>query len=280
MTYIFQTEEELEKLPLLTNTYSIEAQVRIENELEIAKIFYEVTYNKLKTLEYIDKNQKNFKRIPELLLFKSYILNPENEELVGILMNRIYGKTLKDYLDTASFSDKIRILKKLGILLEKIALIKKQEHILVNFAIGDLHEHNILVDEKTEEITLIDTDGCTLEDIISSHSKYLRHLPRENLPSNLRKKYPINTFKNIQCDENTDLYCYCAMILKYLFNYTITSKNRQSFFNDLEKGLMLGLPKNLLNAFKTLYLPEKNINPYPFLDDIPEAFEKKRESPF
>ncbi len=282
MKFIYLSEDQIDQYELFTKDYSVEAEIRKYNENELLKIYYNFNFYKQKTLESVELRKKELNLIEEFLIFKAYILDPTSNKLLGILINKGYNKTLNDYSKIASFSDLIAILKKIGTTLNHLKVLREQEGILKNFAIGDLQERNILVEEKTKNIQFIDLDSCTIDQNISYYAKNLLSL-KSHLPKNLGFKYSIDGFKIIKCNFNTDIYCYLAMILKHLFNYDIATKpiDIKSYYNYLEALKEAGLPQPIYDAFYSLFQNQNNLNPYQYLEDIPYTFERKKgQNPF
>ncbi len=283
MNHLYISKEKLNNYPLFSQEYSVEAKIRILNEKELLKIFYVVTKEKLETLENIVKYNKILNQINEFLFFKDYIIDEKTHEILGIIIDKSYEKNLFDYAKKANFNDLIKVLKNIGETLEVLKKLKKTEKALTNFAIGDLQERNILVEEKTHQIKIIDLDSCTFYTPTLYHSKNLISLKNTLLPSNLSFKYQLNEYKLINCNFNTDIYCYLMIILKLLFNYDITTSkiNIQSYFYHIENLLNQGLPKPIYESLMALFKPINNLNPYQYLEDIPYTFERKKgQNPF
>ncbi|MCI9279290.1 MAG: hypothetical protein HFJ02_00635 [Bacilli bacterium] len=283
MNHLYISKEKLNNYPLFSKEYSVEAKIRILNDQELLKIFHEVTKEKLETLERILKYNKILNQINEFLFFKDYIIDEKTHEILGIIIDKSYEKNLFEYAKKAKFNDLIKVLKKIGQTLEHLKELKKAEPNLKGFAIGDLQERNILIEEETHQIKIIDLDSCTFSTPTVYHSKNLVGLKNTLFPSNLSFKYQLNNYKLINCNFNTDIYCYLMIILKLLFNYDITTSkiNIQSYSYHIENLLNQGLPKPIYDSLMALFKPINNLNPYQYLEDIPYKFERKKgHNPF
>ena len=168
-------------------------------------------------------------------------------------------------------------MKKIGHVLEKLSNLRRQEGILTNFFIGDLHESNILVGEN-HEIQICDLDSCKIGNNKPFLTKYLQFLKTyPEVTESLQHKYPFYHYLCIP-NENSDLYCYCAMIFKTLFEVDLTKLSSNEFHQTLYSLKEQGLPEPLYQTFFNLYSPKENENPYRYLEDIPNSFEKLQKS--
>lgn len=120
-------------------------------------------------------------------------------------MPYIKGQTLDEIIknDIYDVNTIKNIFKKI---LETIEKINNQK---LNISIGDLHEKNIIIDDKLN-LHFIDIDSYKVENI-EFGSKYLYKLE--------------NTNQSV----NTDRYCLMIMILNYLMN------NKNTLFTDLNE---------------------------------------------
>lgn len=268
-------EDEINKYPLLTHNKSMEADIHIYNESELLKIFHFYSENKITTLQDLEEMENELKLVQELLLFKKYISN--RKEIIGILIDKGYEIDLQKFLnETLSFQDLIFVFKNIGCVLEQLDYLRKKEHILTNFFIGDIHEKNILVNKDTKQIQFIDLDSSKTKNNRAYLTKYL-NFPKtfSYVKNNLSFKYPWDVY-NFSNNQNTDLYCYMVILLKALFKIDIHLMNLDTFYKQMLDLKEQGLPEPLFQAFFHLYSPVDNINPYQYLDYIPESFERKR----
>lgn len=271
MDTIYIPNNKIKKYPLFVDV-SLESHIYDYNDKEILKIFKYCSQNKLKTLKEIEKAEKLFNLVPELLKFKKYVMNEDG--IIGILLDKGYKTTLsKLNLENTSLADLIEIYKNIGKVLEKLQILREKEKILIDFFIGDLHEGNILVDLDSKKIQIIDLDSCKIGANYASYAKYLASpvLRRKDLVN----KYPQEE-NNISNNHNTDLYCYMVMIMQNFFGRCITFSKEESFYSTINylKDYE-GLPINLYKALNKLYKEEDNINPYPYLDDLKIMLERK-----
>ncbi len=268
-------EETLAQLPLYYKKRTNEAILyRFENQ--IIKHFYYISENKINTLYELEKREKEFEQVKELLLFQKIVV--DYYTILGILMEKGYEINFQNYckLQTTSYNDHIVVLKNIGLVLKKLSILRKQEGILTDFFIGDLHESNILVG-KNHEIQICDLDSCKIGNNNPFLTKYLQFLKTYlEVTQRLQHKYPFYHYLCIP-NENSDLYCYCVMIFKTLFKVDITKLSSNAFYQTLYSLKEQGLPEPLYQIFLNLYSPKENENPYLYLEDIPTNFEKKRD---
>lgn len=275
MQKIQLSREEILKYPTFVSGKSNEAIIKEFNNTELIKLFHYYSEYKIETLEEIEKERKNFSLIKELLIHKAVITS--DDIIIAILIDKGYPMTFRRFLkESPSFEQVITILKNIGKLLETLKHIREEEQKLTSFFIGDLHEGNILVNPESLEIQIIDLDSCKIGNNHPFLTKYLQFLKTyQYIKTDLSYKYPSNRH-NVSPNENTDLYCYCVMILKNLFGIDITKLDITEFYEQLYNLKIQGLPLPLYQSFLDLYRNTENKNPYKLLDDIPSSFEKKR----
>ncbi len=275
MERLQMSEKNIEELPLYYGKKTNEATLYEYSKTEILKKFNYPSDNKITTLYEIEKQKRDLESVEELLIFKKIVVEYFN--VLGVLMDVGYKMNLKDYLriENISYNDSIILLKQIGKLLDKLEHIRKEEHKLNDFFIGDLHESNILVDPETKKIQICDLDSCKIGMNKPFETKYLQFFKTYSfIKQNLRHKYPANYYCTIP-NRNTDLYCYMVMILKILFSFDITNLSVEEFYKNLYSLKKQGLPDSLYIIFYNLYTPIDNQNPYALLDDIPLIFEHR-----
>jgi len=192
-------------------------------------------------------------------------------------MDKGYSNTLDQFinLSTTSFNDKIIVLKNIGKVLEHLHYLRTEENLLKNFFISDLHEGNILVDHNTKKIQIIDFDSCKIGNNKAFLSKYLQFLKTYSYVTKILKyKYPKETHYFIG-NENTDLYCYLIIIMKSLLDINIHLMDVTEFYQTISFLESQDFPKEICFCLRNIYFPCDNVNPYKYLDYIPESFERK-----
>ena len=279
MKKIYLNEQEILKYPFYNKNITNEAEVRIFSSTELMKIFHFYSQNKVDTLYLLNKYQNDLALVSEFILFKKYIYN-KKDLLQGILINKGYKINLRTLLQEGynfSFNDLIVTLQNVGKVLEKLKYIRNHENKLTTFFIGDLQESNILVDIQTKKIQIIDLDSCKIENNRAFAAKYLEFLKTYfYVRENLQEKYPWDGY-HFSNNENTDLYCYTMIILRFLFGVDIMLLDLNAFYNKMYDLKQDGLPDSLYQIFINLYNHVPNQNPYRLLDFIPSSFERKRD---
>ncbi len=162
-------------------------------------------------------------------------------------------------------------------MLEKLKYIREYENKLTTFFIGDLQESNILVDIQTKRVQIVDLDSCKIGNNRAFAAKYLEFLKTYSyVRKYLQEKYPWDVY-HFSNNENTDLYCYMMMILRFLFDINIMLLDLNTFYSKMYDLKQEGLPDKLYQVFINLYSNVPNQNPYKLLEVIPSSFERKMD---
>lgn len=272
---VYFSDSNIEKLPKYKNRKTNESTILSLNDNELLKLFDYISDNKLKTLDLMERNIESLKLVKEFLLFHKYAY--VDSEFSGIIIKKGYETSLRDLSKNpnTSFNDKIIALKNIGITLEKLKQLREQEKVLTDFFIGDIHEGNVLVDPISLQIQFIDLDSCKIGNNHPFLTKYGQFLNvYQFVKKNLSHKYPFHVYY-FNNNEQTDLYCYMLTIIKILFDVDVRFMDTKTFTVFINALYSYGLPQPLYEAFKNLYEPVLNTNPYNLLEDIPNTFERK-----
>ena len=231
----------------------------VPNSSKIIKIYHtkdsRYLINKKRIVENLIKFNKSAD-ISELVIPEDFVYI--DNEFKGILLPKINGINSSKYLDSnVPISKKIEVLKKIGIILEKV---NKN-----NASFSDVHFDNFMV--SNDNVFGIDTDGMKIFNERGVTNFYLYHLTSHNID-----KYETDCYGIVYPSYNTDIYCYCMMILSFL------SGNKNFYINDLDdfnsylKYLKSnGFDECLINSLYTIYNPDiDNINPLNYLDSLCE----------
>ena len=279
----------LEKLPLVEGTIEKESTMYYvpNNEKEIIKVYNNFDdrlylIEKLKTtrnlLKYIKETQ-----IQELL--RPHGIAMINKKIIGTIYPEIDAYTARVYLNLniIPIKLKIEILKKIGLLLDKI----KNTNPLYNAAFSDVHLDNFLINniivneyKKIVELSIVacDTDSMKIMDSKGNPSYYL--YDSEKLSE--LDKYRLDSENVIIPDSNTDIYCYNMIILDFIsksnFAYCLNIDEYNRYINYLDK---LNINPNLLQAFASVYKKDiDNISALPYLDSLYKIDENASLSSF
>lgn len=266
--------EKLKKLDLGREIVSTECVMHIipskngwNYETKLLKEFYykegRIFGNKLNTINTL------INEVPKLGI-KELIL----PDKLAVIDNTVIGFTM-DYIENTNLFyklndynvkriDKIKYLKEIGVILEKIK--KARDYYLIDkFYLGDIHEQNFIVDTD-DRIRVVDLDSS----YIGANNPFAtKFLSTNKAILDLPNKYPKNDYIHIP-NENTDILCYSMIILNYLSKYPINTLDIADFYNYLEYLRKQGYNYDLLSCFSKLYLQTSNENPYDLLDYIPE----------
>ena len=218
--YVFNTEGILYILPI-KNRWNTQIKLLKKLYLTNGSVFG----NKLETINSLIDNRE--------LLNIDEIIFPEKiatvgSEIVGFTMPLINSINLTTALKLNNISNerKIKYLKQIGMILEKMKLRREYTEIS-DFYINDLHESNFIVDDN-DNVRVIDIDSCKINGNKTFSSKYLssksfiseiyKYQKSNSYEITYNyKKYSTDVRGSFIPDENTDLYCYIVVILNFLY---------------------------------------------------------------
>lgn len=200
-----------------------------------------------------------------------------NSKIVGYAMELVNGINLSNviYDSKISLQEKLQILKKIGVILEKMQSVRQYTNVK-DFYIGDIHEENIMVDNDGN-IKVIDLDSSKILNNQASPTRYLQSLKRKNVINN---KYRIDSINEdiITPNEQTDYYCYIVLLLNTLYQGDITKLDMIKFYCYLDFLKSIGINLELINTFENIYTNKPNINISYLLDSIGnEAYQARKE---
>ena len=229
--------------------------------------------NKVNTLLSLDRNRKvlpDYLAIPQALVQK-------NNKICGYIMPYFKGTNLATLLDNKSIHYKkiIAIFEQIGKILDELNQLR-QKSLVKNFYINDLHSCNFLYDTNKDEIKIVDLDSVKIENNLACMSRYLTY---GSLASRVPSKYPGSNlppnYAFIEPNNNSEIYCYCMMILNYLYDFNVNTMSISNFEKYLDYLNSLKINKNLLDCFYSLVTPNDNKNPKDYLNTLTERQIKK-----
>lgn len=220
--------------------------------------------NKLNVINSLDKYREY---IPSKCIIPRFLVDIGNNTII-VGTNYIQGTNLSKIIDNPfiSINDKKLYFKKIGLLLEEMKKIRNTTP-LNDFYLGDMHEDNFIVDNK-KEIFAIDIDSCK---IMNSNSPLSKYLFIDGLISNSNKyefEYNNPYIANYIVDENTDIYCYIIIILKYLYGPDINNISLVEYYRYLNYLDDIKVNPNLLECFNRIVSNEENKNPVDYIDTL------------
>lgn len=222
--------------------------------------------NKLYTLEMLDF-YKNI--LPNCFIIPDNLVSMRGE-IIGFTLKRIPGNNLSTILlsKKVDTKDKIYYLKGIGTILDKLENIRKYTE-LKDLYITDLQECNFIVNPYTKDLYVIDLDSCKIAGNIASPARYLTPT---SLLNNVEHKYTINKNPTISAhvipNANSDLYCYCIIVLKYLAGMNINNISLEEFYNYLNYLEYIGIHKELISGFNKIVSQGDNVNIGYYLDSL------------
>lgn len=227
--------------------------------------------NKLFTVNELINN-RNIIDIDELVY-------PENlvsihGKISGFTMPLINGINFNEVLCSSEFSnqEKIKYLKEIGIVLEKMKYVR--EYTPINdFYLNDIHEANFVLNTNTSKINVVDLDSCKINNNMTMTS--LRLNPFSNI-HNVNKYEKENSVCGgcYKPSYNTEIYCYIMIILRFISNYRINNIDCISYYNYIDYLSNIGISKELIDIFSNIYSEKNNINPYMLLDELTYSIDK------
>ena len=285
--YVYNTEGTLYVLPLKN---------RWNTQIKLLKRLYltngAVFGNKLQTINSLIDNRKEIDI--EEIVFPEKIATV-GSEIVGFIMPLIKSINLKTALmdDSISNERKIKYLKQIGIILEKMKNVREYTSI-TDFYINDLHESNFIIATDTDDLKVIDIDSCKINGNQIFNSKYLSSKSFINQIYKYQKnnatdyqyayndsgikyrkysdttyhKYSTNMEGRFIPDENTDLYCYMIVILNFLYGDDTGRFTLEEFYDYLSYLDIIGISKEFIDIFEKLTGGSPNENPYQLLDSL------------
>ena len=223
------------------------------------KIEGEYFSSKLYTINELINNKDKIEI--EELVYPDKLISLDNE-IVGYSMDFIKENININIIlnsDKIDFKFKIKILKEIGLLLEKI----KDNGIIT---LSDIHEGNFIYDLSRKQVRAIDLDSCKIGKNEGSLSKYLTF--NHNLWDYLHK-YPLNEDEIHIPNTNTTYLSYIYMILNFISgtNY-ISELSIDSYYKYLERLKQNGFDQELLDIFSLIYVNTDNKSPVDLLDRI------------
>lgn len=77
-------------------------------------------------------------------------------------------------------------------------------------------------------------------------------------------------FGLVIADSNSDMFCYCIVILNYLTRKNVSRLTLDEFYNVLNHLDIIGMNKELIDVFHKLLVECRNENPLNYLQTITE----------
>lgn len=212
----------------------------------------------------IERRQLIEKYFDEFLLPLFYI--NKNNKFKGFGMEYIDGMSFNKLFDDSSIplKEKFEIVIKLGELLERMSIVRKENSSLRNFFINDIHCGNLFV-TKDGKIKVGDIDSVKIIERFDFDSYYLSQTFMT--PMLELEKYDQIDGKII-CNEQSEIYCYIMILIKFMTGIDVGNTSEYVYMDYLEKMAKKGFDSELLEYFARVYKKEDNINPYPVLQKI------------
>ena len=205
--------------------------------------------------------------MPSNFVIPEFLALLDNKDLY-MAIDYINGNNLGDVLKDKNINirDKKIYLSYIGNTLEEMRHMRENP-LLSDFCLGDLHEDNFIVSNK--KLYTIDLDDAKIDSI----SPIASYLQVGSLFSYLHTdKYIIEDynpyFVKYKVDYNTDMYCYIMVILNFLYGDNVNNMNINDFYCYLDYLYKIGIDSSLLKCFNSIYSDFDNINPMNYIDSL------------
>ena len=278
-----KTIEKLTLLPIPKDIFNNEALIynfEYRKKQLLIKQLYQTKCpsfaNKLYTIKMLNTYKQYIS--PNIVIPDSLITttskNKYQNEIIGFTLPKIDGINLQTIINSPDIDSKHKIfyLKQIGNILEDMKKVRQYSP-LKDFFINDLHEANFIVNINEKQLYSIDVDSYKISNNQTFIAKYLS--PIGLISKAVKGKYPNENYNYI-ISENTDLYCYIIVILRYLFCGNINNMSVEEYYKYLTYLNDINIDKELLDIFYNILSPKKNINPAPYLDTL--TFEQLKKA--
>lgn len=241
----------------------------------------EIFGNKIYTINAL-LDKKDEINMEELVMPEA--LGVVSQKIVGPIMPYIPSINLSYILASSdyeySLEEKIAYLQEAGAILEKMHKVREYTSVK-DFYLNDVHEDNFILNKKTNHINVIDLDSSKIGNNLPFASYYLGLLGLHTYSSKYQETdsdHFIGAFYEV--NENTDIYCYIMIILKFLYQYDVNNMMPEEFYDYLEYMSELGISKEIIDIFSTILINKDNINPYEYLEELIPYYDKLNRNAF
>ena len=250
-----------------------------ENDPKLLKKLYvnegETFGNKLATLTSLISNKEELSELDIVVPEKFVVVD---KKLSAFTLPYLDSKNFAVILEDRNISSEIKLeyFKKIGMLFESMKNFRKY-HNMPDFFLNDVHEGNFIIENATNKIKAVDLDSCKINGNKPFVTKYLNYMYIHN---NLEVKYkPYSREKDIYyANENSDLFCYCIMLLNYFYGDKLYKLSLPEFYTYLQYLEDIKFPKPLIEIFSKLYTLDNNENPYEYLAELPQDFARAHKN--
>lgn len=219
--------------------------------------------NQLYTISALIDNKDKLSTEKLVLPEKLFVLD---KEVVGYVMPFIENNINVSLLlesNKVVFSEKMQILKHLGILINEVLKYGETD---LNFFLGDIHENNFIYDTDKKIFRAVDLNSCRIAHNSPSPSKFLVNNKKlYQFPH----KYPMHENEYNISNRETTILCYVYMILNTISKTILKGLSIDKYYHYLEYLKSCGLNKELTYQFALIYSNCKNKIDVELLDSIP-----------
>lgn len=232
--------------------------------------------NKLQTINSLI-DSRSIIDIPEIVFPEK--LAVVDYEVVGYTMEQIESINLETALRSydVDAKTKIKYLRQIGEILEKMKIVRKFTEVK-DFYLNDIHENNFVIENKTDNIRVVDIDSCKINGNLTFGSRYLSPMSMANQITKYKKETNGICGGFFIPTEDTELYCYIIMILNTLYGGGINRLPLEEFYSYLEYLNSIGISLELIEKFEKIVSNTHNENPYEFLEELIPFYGKAHQN--
>lgn len=269
--------EKLEKYKLPESIFNTEAMMYvlpIKNRWESVNKLLKKLYitsgpklgNKLQTINSLIDSRRKID-IDEIVFPEKIAV--VDSQIVGYIMELVESTNLETALRSPKVSPerKIKYLRQIGEILEKMRKVRKYTDVK-DFYLNDMHEHNFIIENKTDNVRVVDIDSCKINGNNTFGSRYLSSKSIVSKISKYKKETDGRCGGYIIPSEDTDLYCYITIILNTLYGGNTYGFALEELYTYFEYLNSIGVDLELLNIFEKIHSNAQNENPYELLDSL------------
>lgn len=219
--------------------------------------------NQLYTISALIDNKDKLSTEKLVLPEKLFVLD---KEVVGYVMPFIENNINASLLlqsNKVVFSEKMQILKQIGILIEDVLKYGETD---LHFFLGDVHENNFIYDIDKKIFRAVDLNSSRIGNNNPSPSKYLVNNKKlYQFPH----KYPMHENEYNISNKETTILCYVYMILNTISKHILKGMPVSEYYNYLEYLKSCGVSTELIDQFALIYSNCPNKIDVELLDSIP-----------
>ena len=258
------------------NIDNTEAEMYLYNDKLIKRLYPEFKReydNKIYTVNELIKVKDNID-LDELIMPLGFVQN--NNKIIGFTLPYIDNINFQTILNDKSVSIeyKVKLLKDIGKLLEKMELLRKNG-LSNNLYLNDLHEGNFILNKESKKINAVDLDSAKIGTNKVCASKSLGFGMHSEGLSKYKSASKKNSVGGLYIPNyDTEIYSYIVMIFKLFYGENIDKMKVKEYFNYLDYMHEIGVSNTLVDKLSLIYKQSSNENPYEYLKELVPCYGK------